>query len=42
MEEENKNQINDYSDINTDEIFDKFFKDLNIKKIQGGDVKCEQ
>ena len=42
MEEENKNQINDYSDINTDEIFDKFFNDLNINKIQGGDVKCEQ
>ena len=39
----NKNTINDLSEIYIDEIFDSFLDELNInnKKTEGGGVECE-
>lgn len=42
MNNTSKNIINDFTEINTDEIFDEFFDQLNInREILGGDVECE-
>lgn len=42
MNNTSKNIINDFTEINTDEIFDEFFYQLNInREILGGDVECE-
>lgn len=43
----NKKQINDFSNIYTDEIFNQLVKELNLEnskkihKVKAGDIKCE-